>query len=991
MAQVAHLPGPLRLLPAYAFAGRARELAQLRALLPRTVGEGRRAALVAGEPGSGKSRLVRELSAALAEEGTTVLYGDCDAVVGSPYAPFATALTELVRAGGVTPPVLDGLGSSTVDLARLVPELDMRPARSKRRSSSDADAERLRLHTAVTELLVGVSTESPVLLVLEDLHWADSSTLLLVRHLVRSGAAARMLIVATFRDTEADVAAELSEALVDVYRTEGVVRIRLGGLADGELAEFIRLASGAEPTTELTETVRDLTGGNAFLVTELWRELVDEDAVSVGVTGVRLVRPASELGTPATVREVANQRLQRLSPSTIGLLELAAVAGADFELATIRHAEVLEEGALLDAIDEAVHAGLIVERPGRGLAYRFTHELVRRAVVGRLSASRTAELHLRVARSLERDDANPLRTAELAALAYHYAAAAPLGDLGRAVEVNLLAAESAMSALAFDEASRRFRAALELGLENPAERADVLLRLGDARHRAGDAEEALHAFREAAAIARELPDDELLARAAIGFEETCWRPAIHDAGARPLLEEAARALPADDSPLRARVIGGLARALTLLGDTDGGAQAREASIAMSRRLGDKPSLSETLAAAFWSRGPRTNEQVNEMLLESYALARELDDLDLAGDALAWLVPSAVALCDHDAARDRLDEAAETARLLSEPFLLHVTEQYRSALELCDGHLDAAESAAMRSREWGRHLTGRDASGVYGIQMFGLRREQGRLADLAPVVRLLGGSARDSAWRPGFIAVLAELGMVVEARRELDRLLEDGIGALRPSLWTAALLYLTDACAMLRDESLAETLHRELVPHAGSNTMVGHLVACYGATDRYLGMNATVVGEWEQAEEYFEAALALNARLGARTWLAHTAYEYGRMLLVRDADGDRQRARTQLGVAVGLARTIGMPTLLARIDELRAGVEPASALPDGLSRRELEILTELARGRSNREIGRLLHISEHTAANHVRSILRKTESANRTEAAAYAHRRGLVRD
>ena len=635
---------------------------------------------------------------------------------------------------------------------------------------------------------------------LEDLHWADSSTLLLVRHLVRSGAAARMLIVATFRDTEADVAAELSEALVDVYRTEGVVRVRLGGLADGELAEFIRLASGAEPTTELTETVRELTGGNAFLVTELWRELVDEGAVSVGLTGARLVRPASELGTPATVREVANQRLQRLSPSTIELLELAAVAGADFELATIRHAEVLEEGALLDAIDEAVQRGLIVERPGPGLAYRFTHELVRRAVVGRLSASRTAELHLRVAHALEHDGARPVRTAALAALAYHYAAAAPLGDVGRAVEVNLLAAESALSALAFDEASRRFRAALELGLEEPARTRDVLLRLGDARHRAGDAEEALHAFREAAAIARDLPDDELLARAAIGFEETCWRPAIHDAGARPLLEEAARALP---HGRLAAPRAGHRRPRTradALGDADGGAQAREASIAMSRRLGDKPSLAETLAAAFWSRGPRTNEQVNEMLLESYALARELDDLDLAGDAIAWLVPSAVALCDHDAARDRLDEAAETARLLSEPFLLHVTEQYRSALELCDGHLDAAESAAMRSREWGRLLTGRDASGVYGIQMFGLRREQGRLADLAPVVRLLGGSARDSAWRPGFIAVLAELGMIAEARRELDRLLDDGIGTLRPSLWTAALLYLTDAapcCATSR--------------------------------------------------------------------------------------------------------------------------------------------------------------------------------------------------
>ena len=221
MGRTAHLPGPLRLPPAYAFAGRARELAQLRALLPRAVGEGRRAALIAGEPGSGKSRLTRELAARLAAGGATVLYGDCDAVVGSPYAPFATALTELVRSGDVAASVIDGLGPSRADLARLVPELGPPPDRPARASSSDADADRLRLHTAVTELLVAVSEDTPVLLVLEDLHWADASTLLLVRHLVRSGAAARMLVVATFRDTEADAAAGLSDALVDVYRTEG--------------------------------------------------------------------------------------------------------------------------------------------------------------------------------------------------------------------------------------------------------------------------------------------------------------------------------------------------------------------------------------------------------------------------------------------------------------------------------------------------------------------------------------------------------------------------------------------------------------------------------------------------------------------------------------------------------------------------------------------------------------------------------------------------
>jgi DNA-binding CsgD family transcriptional regulator len=326
-------------------------------------------------------------------------------------------------------------------------------------------------------------------------------------------------------------------------------------------------------------------------------------------------------------------------------------------------------------------------------------------------------------------------------------------------------------------------------------------------------------------------------------------------------------------------------------------------------------------------------------------------------------------------------------------MLHVAEQYAAGLALCDGDLEAAERAAGRSQEWGKLLTGRDASGTYAIQMFGLRREQGRLAELAPVVRLLDAEARRGAWGPGLAAVLAELGMADDARGELHRILDDGIGSLRPSLWLASLVYLADATAALGDVDAAAVLYPELAAYAGGNVMIGHLVACYGAVDRYLGMTAAVLGDWERAEEHFHVALALNTRLGARTWLAHTAYWYARMLQARGGDDDRAHARGQLGIALGLARTIGLPALARRAAELDADVEPAAAprLPDGLSAREIEILVEIARGRSNREIGRVLHISEHTAANHIRSILRKTGCGNRTEAAGYALRHGLVPD
>jgi DNA-binding CsgD family transcriptional regulator len=983
------LPGPLRLTPTFAFAGRARELATLRALLPRSVGEGRRAAFLAGEPGSGKSRLVRELAGELAAEGATVLYGDCDAVVGTPYGPFAAALEHLVRHAdpdALRPHLVQG----GAELTRLLPGLaalgDLPEA-----PAADADAERHRLHTAVTELLVGVSTERPLLVVLEDVHWADASTLGLMRHIVRSGAAARMLLVATFRDDEADVPAELASALVDVYRTEGVVRIRLAGLSEGEVAEFVRLTAGAEPTADLTTAILGLTGGNAFLVTELWRELLEARVVDVGPGGARLTRPAAELGTPTTVREVVNQRLTRLSAEANEVLALAAVAGADFELDTVRRTEVVPGSVLLESVDEAVRNGLLVEEPGRRLAYRFAHELVRRAVTDRLSAARKAEMHLLVAEALEARRPHGDSRGALAALAHHYAAAAPLGGVERAVDYNLLAADSAVAALAFGEAEARFRVALELGVREPAERVDVMLRLGDACHRAGHADAALEAFRRAAELGRTLGDPEALARAAIGFEQAAWRPAMHEAESVELLEEAAAALQADDSELRALVLSGLARALELRGESSRAALARDESIAMSRRRSDPRTLGATLATAYWSRGSSTNEEIVRMLLEARDIGRELEDVEIEGEALSWLVPSYVVLCDHDAARESLGLLFGVARRLSEPFLLHVAEHYGAALALCDGDLAVAEQAAARSQEWGTLLTGRDASGTHAIQMFSLRREQGRLAELAPMVRLLDGEARSTAWRPGLAALYGELGMEAEARAELRHILDGGLGSLRSSLWLASLVYLADACAALGDAEAAEALYPELVAYSGGNVMIGHLVACYGAMDRYLGMTAAVLGDWERAEDHFHAALALNTRLGARTWLAHTAYGYARMLLARNAGDDRTHARGQLGLALGLAQTIGLPGLARRASELGTDVEPAQALPDGLSGREVEILVELARGRSNREIGRVLHISEHTAANHIRSILRKTRCANRTEAAGYALRHGLVPD
>ena len=309
------LPGPLRLTPSFPFAGRSRELATLRTLIPRADGEGLRFALIGGEAGSGKSRLVREFAHEAAASGALVLYGACDSAVRRPYGPFVEAIEQLVRSidDGA---LLDVLGPHAEELARLLPELAQRVGELPLPIAADPDTERHRLHGAVGDLLAAAGRRAPLVVVIEDGHWADTPTLLLLRHLARGAAGARALLVTTFRDTEAEVPEALAAALVDLRRSEGVVRLRLGGLSTDEISEFVERAVGDAVAPDLPQVARllsELTGGNAFLITELWRSLSESGTASLYDGGERLARALAELGSPEGVREVVSQRLARLS------------------------------------------------------------------------------------------------------------------------------------------------------------------------------------------------------------------------------------------------------------------------------------------------------------------------------------------------------------------------------------------------------------------------------------------------------------------------------------------------------------------------------------------------------------------------------------------------------------------------------------------------------------------------------------------------------
>ena len=444
------LPAALRGGAPYPFVGRARELAALRSLLLLAEeGQGGQFALVSGEAGSGKSRLVREVAHDAAERGTLVLFGASDMVVNTPYQPFVEALEFLTRVADPTA-LKVCLGANGGELTRLLPNLELRVGPLPPPARGDPDTERHRLHTAVGDVLTRASRVRPLLLVVDDIHWADASSLSLLRHLARSIPEGRILLIATSRDRSEDVQPGLAETLAELSRLDHLNRVALGGLSTDETSEFVRRLVHAAESTELVNALVELTDGTPFLLCELWRSLVDSDAIRVTDDTVELTRPPVELNSPESVRDVVDYRLSRLSPSTTTVLELAAVAGARFELSVLAEAAALDERVLFAALDDSVRSGMLEEVQAPALAYAFTHELVRRALYQRTTRLGRARLHLSVGRALERHVGE--RAVDIAGvlshhffeardyeMAWKYAVAA--GDRAQTIFANVEAAE----------------------------------------------------------------------------------------------------------------------------------------------------------------------------------------------------------------------------------------------------------------------------------------------------------------------------------------------------------------------------------------------------------------------------------------------------------------------------------------------------------------------------------------------------------------------
>jgi DNA-binding SARP family transcriptional activator len=860
------LPAALRRRDRSGFVGREDDLARLHALLDAATGGGRHAVLLAGEPGIGKTRLTAELCRHAHASGATVLFGRCYEDALAPYQPFVEALSDYARAGGALPP--------EPELARLVPG----PAGEVAAAAGDPGGARYRLFEAVRGALSLASRgRGPAVLALDDLHWADRATLLLLAHLVRAGEPARLLVLGTYRESELSRAHPLAGVLADLRREPVVERVVLAGLAPAEVSGLVTSWIGPGAPAELTAALHEETGGNPFYLEEVLRNLAESGAL--GREGA-----VAELGIPESVKEVLGRRLSRLGDETGRVLAAAAVAGRDFELGVLERLPELAGLDVLSALEEATGAQLVREEAGLPGRFGFAHPLVRETLYEELSLTRRVRLHGAVAAALEDLHAGELEP-HLSDLALHLLEAAAAGDRAHATEVALRAARSCLAQLAYDEAARICERALEADA-GARIRCELRLALGDALVRAGRRPAGRQAFEEAAADARAAGDPHLLAAAALGHSGIGVSIIAVDEESVHLLEEALAALP-EDGATRARLVARLAVETYYACTPAERKRLGDEAVAIARRSTVPEAEVAALnarRAALWSASYLTERLETDAEMIDVAERAGLVEGVLQGRN--WLVADLLESGDLEGAREQIALHEQLAGELRLPSYQWWAPMWRSTLALLEGRYADAERLIGEFAEIGRRAHDPNAELYAEIQEWGLWWHLERFDDVLDHVleRELDRPA-DYAYRAGFVYIRAGQGRTEEARGLVSWLAADGFARLRDDMnLVASLAEIAQGLAVLGDAEHAHAVHDRLLPFADRNVVNARGAFGYGSASLPLGLLAGLAGLDDVAGVHLDHALERNRAMGARPWVARTQLARGHLLARRGDPG-----------------------------------------------------------------------------------------------------------
>jgi hypothetical protein len=879
--------------------------------------------LIAGEPGAGKTLLAEAAADRAAAAGMLQLWGRCWENPGAPaFWPWRQPLRTLVRSRD-DEQLRSELGGGAAWVAHIVPELRERLPDVERPGSLESDQARFAMFDAIGSFLRNASAAAPLLIVLDDVHAADHTSLLLLEFLARTLQDEPILVLATYQPAVAQRRAEMRELVGALGRQGREVLLR--GLGTDTLAEMLEHRTGVTVAGELVRALHETTGGNPLFASEVMRLLAAEGQLELWAAGELRAR----FPLPENVRETIRRRFEPLGEEALRALETAAVIGREFQFATLLHATGAERDRLIELLDEALRPGLIVDVPGGVGRFRFAHGLIREALYGELGGVRRIDLHRAVGEAIEATSGVvPDRLPELA---HHFVEASPGGDVARAVEYSMRAGRHAMEVLAYEHAAELFELALstsELMTPDAGLHAELLVALGYARVHSADNATARQTLLDAAAAARAAERPDLLAEAALGVRAFAALPGRVDDAHVGLLDEALERLDEGDSALRARLLARLAVALYY---RPGTSERREAlvqdAIAMSRRVGSTSALAYALGngqMATW--GPDSAQRALTWGDELLGLTEEAGDAELALAARNRQIDLLLELGDLSGADIAIELLDGIAHDNPDPRARAYVPMQRARRAVIDGDWEAADRLGAEAAAVGERLRDANISMLTAAGVFGQRWLQGRLGEVEEATRRFADTlAGAPAWRAGLTLVYCELGRDAEARREFERLAaHDFADVPRVDTWLAAMALLSEACAHLGDAARAETLYELLDPFADRNVVTLHAVFA-GPVSRYLAILAAARGDDENAAGHFAAARVAAERFNARPILALVGIDEASTMTSRDP----ARALELLADAEKVAREIGADALLGRIDELRGemgenGDRPAAA-------------------------------------------------------------------
>ena len=993
------------------FVGRRSELTRVRSHLDATLAGSGRVVMIAGEPGIGKTRTASELESHAEERGCHVLWGRCYEEAGAPpYWTWVQPIRSYVESAD-SDRLRQEMREGALEISDIVPEVrNLAPDNADERLGEGPEQARFRLFDAVSSFFIRASTHRPLLIILDNLHWAHPSSLLLLNFLATAIEDHPILIVGTYRDEDITRGHPLIHALGDLNRLDHFDRLILRGLSPNDIADYISETYGAHAHSRLAELIHLHTEGNSFFVTELVRLLYQEGTLHGNA------REAENLlreRVPAGVREVIGRRLDRLSEVCSRVLTIGSVMGREFSLDQLLTLPAstfdemglsIESTGIMDAVDEAIASALIEEVDHAAGEFRFGHAIIQQALAAELSTTVKIRLHARIAETLERMQGNGTGPS-LGELVRHFSEAEALVGSEKLVKYLILAGEQALSTYAYEEALGYFRQALVAKGDSHADDqlASILFGLG----RAQVATAQRHEMQDAV---------ETLTRAFDYYEKTgdvetalqvAEYPVMATTGITGITHLISRALDltGPDSHRAGKLWGRYIRAAALeRGEYEQANGAYLRAVEIARRERDTALEVQASADAGSVDGYYLElTQGLEKCLRAIELAAQVRRPDLESTALNWAATILLVTGRPVGARHYAEACLANAEKLR--------DGYRIA-----GAIDNLEDLARLEGDWdlARELSD------YGLR---ITPRDGRLLAFRAVLEY------DAGMKDQGDAFYARLIEAIEAREIGPTLLNtcaalclpiiseitgtddySDIGRLAaervigspeapPGLLLSARAGRALTALAQRDVATSESLYDRLLPHSG--------IMVYGgvtAVDRILGLLAGLTGRPNEANTHFASAANLCQRAGYRPEYAWNAYCWASVLAGAYTDGTKppkptlgnaEKALALLDEALDISQELGMAPLAAKSSNLHESIKGritrVAAYPDGLTRREVEVLRVLAQGKTNPEIGEELFISLNTVTRHLSHIYDKTGAANRVEAAIYAANRGLVEE